>query len=120
MSMILADTSVWVDHLRSGNDRLSDYLNEGRVVCHQFIIGELACENLKNRIEILGMLGSLPSIQIAAHEEVLYFISKHRLHGRRIGWIDAHLLASTMLARCSLWTMDKPLQKVAKALKLSI
>ena len=118
--MILADTSVWVDHLRSGNQQLSDYLNAGHIVCHRYIIGELACGNLKNRDEILSMLRSLPTIQIAEHDEVMYLISKHNLHGRGIGWIDAHLLTSVLMAKCKIWTLDKPLEKVAEDLKISI
>ena len=118
--MILADTSVWVDHLRKGNDRLAAYLNDGHILCHPFIIGELACGNLKNRKEILAMLGSLPSLPVAEHDEVLHFISKHKLHGKGIGWIDAHLLASSLLARSKLWTLDNSLMKVAKGLKVSV
>lgn len=118
--MILADTSVWVDHLRSGNDQLSDYLNAGHIVCHPYITGELACGNIKNRDEILSMLNSLPAIQIAEHDEVMYLISRHNLHVRSIGWIDANLLTSALMAKCKIWTSDKPLKKIAKDLKISI
>lgn len=116
--MILADTSVWVDHLRKGNKRLASFLNEGVVLCHPFIIGELACGNLKNRSKILGMLASLPSIPIAEYDEVLNFISRHKIQGKGIGWIDAHLLASTYLAKCRVWTLDKALLKIANNLKV--
>lgn len=118
--MILADTSVWVDHLRKGNKRLAGFLNKGVVLCHPFIIGELTCGNLKNRSKILGMLASLPSISVAEHDEVLDFISRHKFQGQGIGWIDAHLLASTYLARCRIWTLDKFLLRVAKSLKVAI
>ncbi len=118
--MILADTSVWVDHLRKGNERLAGFLNEGVVLCHPFIIGELACGNLKNRDEILGMLAALPSIPVAEHDEVLDFISRHKFQGKGIGLIDAHLLASTCLAKCRIWTLDKSLIKIANNLKVSI
>jgi len=118
--MILADTSVWVDHLRKGNERLAGFLNEGVVLCHPFIIGELACGNLKNRNKILGMLASLPSIPIVEHDEVLDFISRHKFQGKGIGLIDAHLLASTYLAKCRIWTLDKSLLKIANTLKVSI
>jgi len=120
VEMILADTSVWIDHLRKGNRRLADYLGEGSVLCHQFIIGELACGNLKNRTEILGMLESLPSVKVAEHYEALQLISKHKLHGKGIGWIDVHILASAFLTNCKIWTLDRPLLKVAKALDISI
>ena len=118
--MLLPDTSVWIDHLRTGSQRLADYLNEGGVLCHPFIIGELACGNIKNRAKIIGMLESLPSVKVAEHDEVLQFISKHKLQGKGIGWIDCHLLASTFLANCKIWTLDRPLLKMAKALNISI
>lgn len=118
--MILADTSVWIDHLRNGNKRLSGFLNEGVVLCHPFIIGELACGNLKNRTEILDMLASLPTMPVAEHSEVLDFISRYKFQGKGIGWIDAHLLASTFLAKSRIWTLDESLLKIAKDLKVSI
>ena len=118
--MILADTSVWVDHLRKGNKRLAGFLSEGVVLCHPFIIGELACGNLKNRNKILGMLSSLPSIPVAEHDEVLHFISRNKFQGKGVGWIDAHLLASTFLAKSRIWTLDKSLLKIAQDLKVSI
>jgi predicted nucleic acid-binding protein len=118
--MILADTSVWIDHLRTGNHKFVDVLRDGGVLCHPFIIGELACGNLKNRNKILELLGSLPSVKIAEHDEVLRFISIHKLHGRRIGWIDSHLLASTFLTKCKIWTLDRPLLKVARVLNISV
>ncbi len=43
--MILVDTSVWVSHFREGNAGLATLLTNGEVVCHPFIIGELACGN---------------------------------------------------------------------------
>ena len=120
VEMLLADTSVWIDHLRSGNQKLAGYLNEGTVLCHPFIIGELACGNVKNRIRILDMLESLPMVKVAEQDEVLQLISKHRLHGKGIGWIDCHLLASSFISNCKLWTFDKPLLKVARTLNISI
>ena len=118
--MILADTSVWVDHLRKGNKRLAGFLNEGVVLCHPFIIGELACGNLKNRAKILSMLSSLPSIPVAEHDEVFDFISRYKIQGKGVSWIDAHLLASTFLARSRIWTLDKSLMRISKDLKVSI
>ncbi len=66
------------------------------------------------------MLSSLPTVQIAEQDEVMYFISKHNLHGRGIGWNDAHILSSALMAKCKIWTLDKPLKKIAKYLKISI
>ncbi len=118
--MILVDTSVWIDHLRVGNEQLVVYLTEGLVYCHPFIVGELACGNLRNRDETLELMSALPSVQPGDHDEVLQFISNYSLQGRGIGWIDAHLLASAMLTDCRLWTFDKPLLKVATTLKVSL
>lgn len=120
VEMLLADTSVWIDHLRSGNQKLAGYLNEGSVLCHPFIIGELACGNIRARTKILDMLESLPIVKVAEQDEVLQLISKHKLYGKGIGWIDCHLLASSFISNCKLWTLDKPLEKVAKTLNISI
>ena len=80
--MILADTSVWIDHLRMGVPELVTFLNDGRIVTHPFVIGELACGNLRNRLEILSHLAALPPASVAAHEEVLRFVTQHKLHGK--------------------------------------
>ncbi|MDQ3426956.1 MAG: type II toxin-antitoxin system VapC family toxin [Gemmatimonadota bacterium] len=114
--MILADTSVWVHHLRQGNDRLGGLLSEGQVVCHPFVIGELACGNLKNRTEVLQLLDRLPSAAAATHDEVLSLIETRRLMGRGLGWIDAHLLGAAVLHGFGLWTLDRQLAFAAGAL----
>lgn len=117
--MILVDTSVWVDHLRAGDEGLIALLSESRVVTHPFVIGELACGNLRGRAEVLRLLQDLPRIPVASDEEVLFFIERHGLVGRGIGYIDVHLLAATTLADSArLWTRDKRLIKVATDLKL--
>jgi len=116
--MILVDTSVWIDHLRRGNDRLRELLEEGEVLSHPFVLGELACGNLKNRDEILELLASLPEAGIAEQHEVLHVIARHRLPGRGVGWVDAHLLTAALLNRSRLWTLDKPLAKAARSLKI--
>jgi predicted nucleic acid-binding protein len=117
--MILVDTSVWVQHLRKGNERLRSLLDEEQVVCHPFIIGELACGTLRNREEVLSLLKALPQARIAEDEVVLHLLDGRRLYGRGIGWIDAHLVASALITGCTLWTFDKPLEKVATALSIS-
>jgi predicted nucleic acid-binding protein len=111
--MTLVDTSVWVDHLRRRNDRLAGLLDDARVLCHPFIIGELACGNLAERGRILRLLGALPGVPLAEHEEVLKLAGAHKLHGHGLGWIDMHLLASTLLAGCGLWTLDRRLEATA-------
>jgi len=118
--MVLVDSSVWVSHLRAGNSDLEILLNDGRVVCHPFIIGELACGNLKNRTEILSLLHSLPMAKLAEHEEVLQFIESNRLMGRGVGYVDAHLLASAVLTTIRFWTLDKKLQEVSLKLGLGL
>ena len=114
----LVDTSVWIDHLRRGNEQLATLLDEGGVWCHRFVIGELACGTLRNRDEVLSLLKALPEVPIAEHEEVLTFVSERRLAGRGLGWIDMHLLASALLANCAVWTSDKALGAAAIELKL--
>ena len=116
--MILVDTSVWIEHLRYGNDRLKSLLYDQQVLCHPFVIGELACGMLYNRQQILRMLRALPEARLLEHEEVMSFLDARRLYGRGIGWVDAHLLASTLLTRCAIWTFDKPLRRAAAALSV--
>lgn len=115
---MLVDTSVWVEHFRHGDAALSALLEQGEAECHPFIIGELACGSLRRRSEVLVLLRALPPVPVAEHDEVLAFIERHRLMGRGIGWIDAHLLASAKLAQSSLWTHDRRLSLVAQALHL--
>jgi predicted nucleic acid-binding protein len=114
--MVLADTSVWVAHFRNGEPRLEALLGEGRVACHPFIIGEMACGGLANRAKILGLLRALPRAIIAGHEEVLSFVDRNGLAGKGLGWIDAHLLASARLTETSLWTFDARLREAAEKL----
>lgn len=114
--MILVDTSVWIDHFRRGNDKLASHLHNAQVLCHPFIVGELACGNLTQRGKILSLLAALPQGVLADHDDVITFIETHRLTGTGIGWIDAHLLASAMLSDALLWTMDKPLARGTRSI----
>jgi predicted nucleic acid-binding protein len=114
--MVLVDTSVWVVHLRNGNIGLETLLNEGHVVCHPFIVGELACGNLKNRAEILSLLQALPVATHVEYEEVMKFIEDHALMGKGLGYIDIHLIASAVLTEIPLWTVDKKLSEVSSKL----
>ena len=111
--MVLIDTSIWVSHFKDGNPQLEALLMKGKVICHPFVIGELACGNLKNRKEILSLLEALPTATTADHKEVLYFIEQHRLMGIGLGYIDVHLLASARLSRIRFWTKDKKLMEAA-------
>lgn len=116
--MILADTSVWVDHLRHGNARLAAWLREGEVAGHPFVTGEIALGHLKRRAEILALLGDLPQAPVAEHQEVLRFVERHELAGSGLGWVDAHLLAAAALDRLLLWTLDRRLAAAASTLGL--
>lgn len=118
--MILVDTSVWIDHLRSGEPALATALEGGQVLMHPFVLGELACGNLKNRREVLRLLGDLPASPTATEPEVLDFIERRALMGRGIGYIDVHVLASTILAGdARLWTRDRRLAAAAGELELA-
>lgn len=116
--MILVDTSVWVQHLRRGNSRLRSLLHDGEVLCHPFVIGELACGNLRNREQILNLLDQLPQAAVAEHDEVLHLVETERLYGRGLGWVDVHLLASARIARSGLLTLDGPLRRIAEGLRI--
>ena len=113
---MLVDTSVWIDHLRRGNGRLASYLESGEVELHPFIIGELACGNLKRRDEILSLLSALPRVVEADHGEVLTLVDSERLSGCGLGWVDVHLLASAVLSGTTFWTLDKRLAEQANKL----
>jgi hypothetical protein len=117
--MVLVDTSVWLSHLRQGNEELQKLLHEGEVACHPFIVGELACGNLKNRHEILTYLQSLPMTVSAEDEEVLKFIENNQLMGKGLGYIDVQLIASAVLTSVLLWTLDKTLNKLTEKLGIN-
>ena len=117
--MILVDTSVWIDHLRAGDGDLVQLLENGQVLGHRFILGELALGNLRQRVSLLQNLAELPQVAAANDPEVLHLVEKEKLYGRGIGYIDAHLLASLRLCPGTvLWTRDARLHTVAAALEL--
>ena len=118
--MILVDTSVWVEHLRHGLPRLATLLQEGEVMIHPWVIGELACGNLRKRSQVLELLQGLPAVTVASDAEVLLLIERDRLMGRGIGYVDAHLLASARLSHCRLWTQDRRLAAVAQEQGLGV
>ena len=116
--MVLVDTSVWVSHLRDGDSELASLLNDGRVLCHPLIIGELACGNLKDRAVILTFLQLLPMSIEAEHEEVLSLIENNRLMGKGMGYMDVQLMASAVLTGVPIWTHDKKLAQAADKLHI--
>jgi hypothetical protein len=119
--VILVDTSVWIDHLRSGDNRLVALLQAGDGLAHPFVTGEIALGNLKQRHTVLAALADLPQARVANDSEVLHFIDHNDLAGLGIGYIDAHLLASARLdAGTKIFTRDKRLQMVAVRLGLAM
>jgi predicted nucleic acid-binding protein len=114
--VIVADTSVWIDHLRFGNKQLRTVLDQGQILMHPFVIAELALGSLRDRTGTLALLDSLPQAQIAHIDEVRHLIETRRLYTLGIGMVDAHLIASVFInPGAVLWTMDKPLRKLAEA-----
>lgn len=116
--MVLVDTSVWISHLRDGNDELANLLNDGRVLCHPLIVGELACGNLKDRSVILSFLQLLPMSIEAEHDEVLSFIEMNNLMAKGMGYVDVQLITSAVLTGVSLWTLDKKLAQAVNRLHI--
>ncbi len=118
--MILVDTSVWIDHLRSPELVLQEQLNGNKVLTHPIVVGELACGNLANRRTFLRNLDALPKIMEGTHQDIRDFIEAEKLMGRGIGLMDAHLLYSVLQQKGSLlWTRDKNLCQLAQELAVS-
>ena len=118
--MILVDTSVWIDHLRSGDPQLTALLSSGSVLAHSFVIGELALGTLRQPGVVIASLNGLPKAVNADDSEVLQLIQERKLAGLGIGYVDAHLLASALLTEnASLWTRDRRLQEIATRLSLA-
>jgi predicted nucleic acid-binding protein len=117
--VILADTSVWVEHFRRHHAGLAGRLERGEIVCHPFVIGEISLGSLRKRDEVLGLMSELPVASLAPHEEVLALVKQRGLAGTGIGWVDAHLIASALEDGVFLWTLDRRLASAARALDLS-
>ncbi|MFW5862678.1 MAG: type II toxin-antitoxin system VapC family toxin [Spirochaetota bacterium] len=117
--MVLVDTSIWIRHLRYGVRYLEYLLDESKVACHHFVIGELACGSIGNRDEVLALMQALPRVVPVDDNEILHFIDANLLMGRGIGLIDVHLLASCKITQCLLWTSDKKLFDAASEMSLA-
>jgi predicted nucleic acid-binding protein len=119
--LILVDTSIWVDHLRSGNEVLVGLLGVGMVLAHPFVIGELALGHLRQRAIVLDAMSDLPRASVATDHEVLHFIERNALAGHGVGYVDVHLLAAVRLTPgATLWTRDRRLHAVATRLDLAL
>lgn len=118
--MILVDTSIWVDHLRNGDAGLIALLEEGNVLAHPWVTGELALGELASRHEVVNLIGNLPQAVVATPAEVLRMIEERHLYGRGIGYVDVQLLGATLLTpHARLWTRDKRLAEVAAELDIA-
>jgi predicted nucleic acid-binding protein len=116
--VILVDTSVWIDHFRRADAALVRELEQGRVMTHPFVVGELALGHLRNRDETVALLAELPAVPVAPHDAVLEFVVRHGLPAAGIGWVDAHLLCAAASGAVPIWTNDRALRKVAARLAL--
>ena len=112
--MVLVDTSVWIEYFRKGHPHLEELLNNTDVAIHPFVIGELACGTIRNRDEILNLLQTLDSSSEISLQELLRFIEMNKLQGKGIGFVDVHILASSLLSDFKLWTNDKKLHNIAR------
>lgn len=116
--MILADTSVWAQHIRAANEGLGFALARGTIVIHEFVLGELVLGHIKGGATMETLLFALARLPAASTEQVLDFVRAHKLRGAGIGWTDAHLLAAAVTNGLSLWTFDKAL--ASQALRLGV
>ncbi|WP_371396320.1 type II toxin-antitoxin system VapC family toxin [Fretibacter rubidus] len=114
--MILADTSIWIDHLRKSDPVFSNQLTAGDIVMHPFIMGEILLGSLSNHTVIETALSEMPQALKASDKEVMFYINSAKIHGRGIGWVDTHLLVSAKLSGARLVTRDKRLADVAREL----
>lgn len=117
--MILVDTSVWVDHLRRGSPRLSALLANRDALQHPFVTGELALGGLPLRERMLTHLADLPRAPVVDHTMALRLLEAEHLYGRGLGWVDVHLLATSLHSRCLLWTNDRSLARAAQRLGIA-
>jgi predicted nucleic acid-binding protein len=115
--LILADTSIWIDHLRAGDTEMRKRLNQGEIVMHPFIVAELALVSLRARTKTLALLDLLPQVRVAHLSEVRLAIEARRLYSLGIGLTDAQLIASVFINPSTLlWTRDKRLRRAGEAL----
>lgn len=118
--MIIVDTSVWIDHLKVGDSKLAELLENGRVLAHPFVTGEIALGSLRQRSAVLDALCNLPQATVASENEVLMFIESGKLYSIGIGYVDAHLLAAAQLTPgLTIWTRDRRLREASVRLQLA-
>ena len=111
---VLVDTSVWVDYLNNDDRNLRSLLEQGNVVTHEMVIGEIACGSLKERPKTLASMDTIAAIPTMTSQDVRNFIEDHDLFSKGIGWVDFHLLSAAIKAGVSIWTKDAKLAEAAK------
>jgi len=116
--VILVDTSLWVEHLRRRHEGLTHRLERGEVACHPFIVGEISLGSLRQRDDVLGLLSELPAASVVPQHDMQTLVERLSLAGKGIGWVDAHLIASAFVDGMRLWTLDRRLGRVARAINL--
>jgi predicted nucleic acid-binding protein len=113
--VILADTSIWIDHFRQADPELRRIIEDDRLLCHPAVIGELALGSLRDRSSVIAFLAAQREAFVATHDEVMMMIDRHAIFSMGIGYTDAHLMASVLLdQRAALWTRDKRLRTAAE------
>jgi hypothetical protein len=118
--MILVDTSVWIDHLHTGEPVLAELLEQAEVCRHPMVVAELALGTMRDRRTVLGLLGNLPGVSLPAHDEVLRLVESSVLYGKGLSVVDAHLLAAARISDdVRLWTRDKRLRAEAERLNVA-
>jgi predicted nucleic acid-binding protein len=116
--MILADTSVWVDHFRRGSAQFGRQLENGEIAMHTVVLGELATGNLRRRSETLAALQQLPYAREGRLDECLAYLEAHPLYGRGLGWNDIQLLVAAELNHMLIWSLDRQMADAAEKRKL--
>jgi predicted nucleic acid-binding protein len=116
---LLADSSVWIDHLHAAIEELNRALDSEEIYVHQAIIGELACGTIARRTEVLTELMGLPELPGATFGELLALIDRRKLWGRGLTWVDVQLLGAVLLAGARLWTHDRDLHRAARELHVA-
>jgi len=117
--VILVDTSVWIDHLRSAEVALQELLQDGRVIVHPFVRIELALGSLAQRGKVLDDLARLPQAPVATMKELFHLIEVRKLYRRGIGVTDLQLLCCALFDPSILiWTRDRRLGEIAGELGL--
>ena len=117
--MILVDTSVWIRFLANQSpyaDRLDNLLDRGEVTGHELIYGELLIGDRGGRAKLLASYENMHQAKLVPHGDIVAFVRDRKLHGRGIGWIDVHLLASAIVERLQVWTADNSFAAVANKL----